>query len=189
MYKFVKNINKIKLFILCVVPSIGFLGCSGSDPYPDEWGITEKFNNPEKIDISGKYQNHGVCSDKDSQFVNLMRFMVENYDAACNTVTIKKKNNKTIVFTFWKDDSQLCKMVFREKDGTIEYTEEGIEISGATSTRAEGQGVARTWRSLVLTKAIDGSLVVREDQDGFGLLMVIPLFGTYTGWYKFQRID
>jgi len=115
--------------------------------------------------------------------------LFDKYDnRSCSTFNIQMKKDSTIVITFGDVDHPVSMKQFSAKYGRMEFTDEGIEISAQSNSTAEGMGFVSSWGSLYLSKSKNGSLIVRMDKEEFGMLICLPLYGTYTSWYKFQRI-
>jgi hypothetical protein len=179
--------TKLYLLITFCTGVLILQGCSSSDPYPGEWNILP-FDTAGS-GISGKYYNHGINIYGVRKNISLENFILGYYgEIDFKFVKVTVENKQKITFKFYNDSNNFKNRTFRLIDEKMEFTEDGIEIKLDKEVRAEGQGSATTWSSLILNISKDGSLIACYDADSFGLLMMVPIYETCTRWFKFGKV-
>jgi len=79
------------------------------------------------------------------------------------------------------------KRILKKEGGDFSCQDGWLRITGSISSGTSGSmGHANYIRSFAKT---DGHLIEREEYNSFGMILIIPVAGSGTRWYRFSRVE
>lgn len=180
----------MKRWLLLIGLAVAITGCAEIKPgdYPKSWPALAGLGQGCRS-LAGTYQNRGMTSNPETNRNQLSHFILKS-----GTQGIQ--SGHTIRFTFAPDD-RLTVEVLRN-DVVVDMTtwrpgESGYGCDGSEATipTAVSGGVAGyNSASRTLTKATDGSLIVRNSFNMAGVWMLppMPVVAANTEWARFEEI-
>lgn len=183
---------KIVHFICSMLLAELFIsGCISREPYPQNWSpVSIAHTCP---DVSGCYRNEGerIQNDyKPSLFYYLVHSSYQFVDpdaykrGTADFIEITQSRNELLIKAY-KNDVLVTQ---RTAQYNPEESENGfIKLKSLTSGFVQCESATGySWGTLWLSKAEDGSLVMRSDETAAGLiLLVIPVFGISESWTRY----
>lgn len=166
--------------------------CSISDPYPYTWNKLPSENYYEDSAYSGNFRYFGYNSssrDSDYSFGRLVLLPGLNDFPNCDNVVINLKSKKSLSIILRSKTDTIYKTKFPENGGEFSMTEQGPELEGRTSSGGDW-GLALplyAGKTLTLSKNTIGELIIKSETSSFGFLLIFPVWGTVTTWYKFPK--
>jgi hypothetical protein len=157
--------------------------------YPSEWASLADTN---RCNISGVYSNMGENIDATPlPLVGLLHnASVETPEGDVTTVQITQPDDNTLEFAFWRGKELIQKRARLQNKRDYHCSSKGIGFTfSETATRATSCEWKRMWGSYFFSKGADGSLVVHKSGFEAGLLLVVPIVGPDSLWYKFEKAD
>jgi hypothetical protein len=157
--------------------------------YPSEW---EPLADTNRCNISGVYSNIGENIDGTPlPLVGLLHNASAGMpDGDVTNVQITQPDDNTLEFTFWRGKEPIQKRVRLQNKRDYHCGSKGIGLTfSETATRATSCEWKGMWGSYFFSKGADGSLVVHKLGFEAGLLLVVPIAGPDSLWYKFEKAD
>jgi len=171
---------------------LGASGCVISHPdYPASW--SPQVEGATCTVLTGTYEDRGVEGDTGAavvrgQTVSLSRILFPGETARATVVVVTALATDTLEIAAWDGTRLLKSLRLLAASGDYRCRAGAAEIS-ATALIGEQVAGAQT-DTFKLSKAGDGSLVLKHSSSGFGLIVVIPVGGSEDRWYKFKaRVD
>jgi hypothetical protein len=157
--------------------------------YPSEW---EPLSDTNGCNISGVYSNMG--EDVDGTPHPLIRLLhnasVETPEGDVTTVQITQPDDNTLEFSFWRGKELVQKKARLQNKRDYHCSSKGIGLTfSETATRGTSCEWKGMWGSYFFSKSADGSLVVHKSGFEAGILLVAPIVGPDSLWYKFEKAD
>jgi hypothetical protein len=171
---------------------INLCSCSFSDPYPYSWNKLPAEHYYEDSAYSGNFNYYGYNSssrDSDYSFGRLVLLPGLNDFPNCDNVVINLMGKKSLSIILRSKTDTVYKTKFPENGGEFSMTEQGPELEGLTSSGGDW-GLALpiySGKTLTLSKNTDGELIIKSETGSFGFLLIFPVWGTVTTWYKFPK--
>lgn len=167
------------------------LGACVSHPgYPGRWAPIS----PEPAAcaaVAGRYVNDGdsepPLEGRASRLVDALELEGER---RATRVEIQQRGADEIEIVAWTGTQPTGRTVLRAAAGDFECTPEGVMFK-PKSQAAHGAGITPAYiRSTVyLSRATDGSLIVRSDIVTVATIIVVPAAATERIWRRFKPVD
>jgi hypothetical protein len=173
--------------------SFTLYSCSSSDPYPDEWGYVMDVEKHGDSVISGNYGIQGNCTRSGSYNRSLARILelpgFFNVDSYIDNIVIKLYNEDSLLVLLKANSDTLYKTVFPGNGVSFSVTEDGLKMKTRKNKGGDPGLILPLFSNdnVTLMKGTDSSLIARYNGWGVGLLMMIPVYGSVTRWYKFPQ--
>jgi hypothetical protein len=157
--------------------------------YPSEW---EPLAETDRCNISGIYSNVG--EDADGTPSPLFR-LLHNVSAAMpagdvTKVQITQPDDETLEFSFWRGKEPIEQRVRLQNKRDYHCSSKGVKFTfSETATRVTSCEWKGIWGSYFFSKGADGSLIVHKLGIEAGLLLIVPIVGPDSLWYKFEKAD
>lgn len=163
--------------------------CSTVGQYPASWPKIEQFQK-NCNSIAGRYVEMGFSDyygPKRSD--SLSALLLGERVAGSNVVSVLPKENELEIVSM-KGNQLLRKIIYTAKDDKYRCVDNEIEFFMGSRNAAERIIIPLyDIDKRILTNAADGSLIVRRESKGVGLLLfVIPVGGKVVSWYRFEKI-
>ena len=177
---------------LAVAAWLGASGCTISHPdYPATW--SPLVGGSTCSVLTGTYEDRGVEGETGAavfrgQAVSLSRILFPGETSRATVVVVTALATDTLEIASWDGTRQIKSLRLQAASGEFKCRTGVAEIS-ATALVGEQVAGAQT-DAFKLSKAGDGSLVLKHSTSGFGLILVIPVGGSEDRWYRFKaRVD
>ncbi|PYM91114.1 MAG: hypothetical protein DME04_20005 [Candidatus Rokuibacteriota bacterium] len=169
---------------------LGASGCVFSHPeYPSSWAA--QVGGSTCSVLSGTYEDRGVEGETGAsvfrgQAVSLSRHLFPGQTSRATAFVVTALAADTLEIAAWDGPRLVKSLRLLAASGDYRCRAGAAEIS-ATALVGEQVAGVQTDRYR-LSKAGDGSLVLKHSSSGFGLILVIPVGGSEDRWYRFNRL-
>jgi hypothetical protein len=184
----IKNFAKI-IFLLPVF--ITLQSCSSSEPYPTQWGDVYDTQKHGDSIISGNYCITGECTGArnfECSITNLIELPELNTSSVFDNIIINVINEDTLIIILRAKTDTVYRTVFPDNGAYFSFTDEGLKLDQRKSRGDLGIYLPLISNgSATLMKSTEGSLIVKSNVSSFGLIIMIPAYGSSTNWYKFKQ--
>jgi hypothetical protein len=191
--KYKKLIVKFSKLSVLFISFTMFYSCSSSDPYPAEWGDVYDTQKHGDSVISGNYRINGEATAKSRGIFTITRLIelpgLSKITSDYDNISIKLVNDETLSIILRAKTDTIYKTIFPDNGLDFSLTDDGLKLNPRKSSGGD-PGFVLTLMSggkLSLMKNTDGSLIVKANYNAVGLFFMIPVYGSTTGWYKFQE--
>ena len=163
-------------------------GCVISHPdYPASW--SPLVGGSTCSVLTGTYEDRGVEGETGAavfrgQAVSLSRILFPGETSRATVVVVTGLASDTLEIASWDGPRPLKSLRLQAASGDYRCRGGAAEIS-ATALIGEQVTGAHT-DHFKLSKAGDGSLVLKHSTSGFGLILVVPVGGSEDRWYRFK---
>ena len=185
-----KIIDFAKIFVIINIALL-LESCSSSEPYPQNWDSINDSKKYGDTTVNGTYSAYGNSSTRNNLYtiadlIDLPHLEnIGNFDNF--SVVLKNKNSLTIILRLQSET--IYKTVFPENGYALDFNEDGPQLN-LHIQKSGDTGIILTISDngdVTLMKCGDGSLIVRTHSYGFGFMIMIPIFGSATHWFKFDK--
>lgn len=162
-------------------------------PYPGRWGDRPPIANTSCTDISGSFNVLGESASGDrDKTSSLIRFFWSDFNQIqwaasrmgdATHVTIEQ-NVDTVTISAWTNTRRIAQREFKKSENDYLCTAEGVSARGVGPSVHGLAGYIG--QKVTLFKVDDGNLVVKVDESGGGLALVIPAYGSTTYWKRYR---
>jgi hypothetical protein len=168
--------------------------------YPKEWPplTAQRGNCP---DITGTFRDLGFLGYEDPKYPDAYasavitgytlawRFFQEPTMSKERKVQISHPDTDSFIVEVLEQDKLVSSGTFSISSGDVACEEGWVRLKPKVEGGLADVGVYRNKTYIGLAKAVDGSLVSKEDTSGFGAVMfIIPLVSSQTVWYRWRPI-
>jgi hypothetical protein len=171
---------------------LGATGCVISHPdYPASW--SPPVDGPTCSVLSGTYDDRGVEGETGAavfrgQAVSLSRILLPGETGRATVVVVTALATDTLEIAAWDGTRLLKSLRLLAASGDYRCRAGAAQISSTALVGEQVPGVQTD--AFKLSKAGDGSLVLKHSSSGFGVIVVIPVGGSEDRWYRFKaRVD
>src|SRR5437764_4251322 len=168
-----------------VVLAASLVACVHGSAYPVPWPALVSSGDGHCPDLTGRYTDRGETFDS-PHWISLSGLLLSVRAAQ---VEISLSDSGELRIHGWTDHGSAGTKSLARSAGDFDC--DGLRVTlrrEAEWVNREGV-VGRQSRVLQLSKAVDGSLVIRDEGSGFGFLFFIPIVGTQTLWHRFRPAD
>jgi hypothetical protein len=139
--------------------------------------------------LSGTYDDRGIEGETGAavfrgQAVSLSRILFPGETARATQVVVTALSTDTLEIASLDGTRPLKSLRLLASSGDYRCRAGAAEIS--TTALIGEQAPGGQSDAFKLTKAGDGSLVLKHSTSGFGMILVIPIGGSEDRWYKFR---
>ena len=171
---------------------LGASGCVISHPdYPASW--SPLVGGAACSVLSGTYEDRGVEGETGAgvfrgHAVSLSRILFPGETGRATVVVVTALATDTLEIAAWDGTRLLKSLRLLAAGGDYRCRAGAAEISATALIGEQVAGVQTD--TFKLSKAGDGSLVLKHSSSGFGVIVVIPVGGSEDRWYRFKaRVD
>jgi hypothetical protein len=167
---------------------VSFTSCVWHPRYPRAWAPREPGTEGVCPDVAGTYENLGESSGKSPKPRWLSSILFGLYTATpsfTGTVELRQPDDDTLEVLVW-NGPEAEHRVFSRGTGDLSWDADRLKVRhGYRRLAAEGLGLVGGWQTVYLARDTDGWLVVKLRVESIGLLLIIPMFGSMSGWSRF----
>lgn len=162
-------------------------GCVVSSEYPDDWPNAESSMTGDCPDISGKYEDVGQGSI-DGEWSSLStKFLVSDHTSD-GYVQIEQSDSESLVVTLFLGEAESATRTLHREQNDYWCEDGKLWITDVDKT-LRVWAVARGRDNTGFSKADDGSLLAEFDSKGGGLVLLIPVYGAVSSYFRWQAVD
>jgi len=160
-----------------------FTSCVFHDVYPSTWAkpIPVEIN----MDISGAYMASGEWTGGNYP-KSLPGLLFPNQPIYGTHVQIAQSND-TLEISVWNAEKLVHIKLYSKENKEFDCTPKGIEIPYKAGIGGQGFELGVDWGTLYLTTSTDGALIVNKRTTATGVVLVIPVVGSSSTWYRFKQ--
>jgi hypothetical protein len=169
--------------------------CVTHQTIPDTWRIPQSAEGENCPDISGQYMNSGEASDKKPIALKFQWFWKDlaKYPVPLGNwqevrrISIRQDGTNQLEIAAVSDGGTIYSEIMKKESGDFSCQDGWLSIRAST-----GFGVSSAMSSTHYIRGFargDGYLIEKEEYDGFSMVLVIPITGSGTRWYRFSRIE
>lgn len=171
--------------------AIALTGCT-SENYPDHWPPRRQLADA-CVALSGSYANKGFDTGKEfveSRRPKLHKFLFKDPTGLDEVDRIKMEigEDRVLRVSALRDSKVVGGTEYSEKDSTLNCDESGakIDLYRGASTRKGTAIVGYEFETVTVSKATDGSMLVKKSMGVYGLVyFIVPLGAEDERWYRF----
>jgi hypothetical protein len=168
---------------LLIILAGALVGCVAvhHPSYPSTWPALRASGVTECADLAGRYTDSGETFDR-RYHPSLGRLLL---DVRATQVELSSSASDELWIRGWADDGSAVTKTLVRKSGDFDCAGGDVILRRAEFVNEQGV-LARRSRVLHLSKAVDGSLIVRQDEAALGSWgLLIPLATSVTLWHRF----
>lgn len=166
--------------------------CASHQAFPDNWKRPELGEGDNCPDISGQYMNSG-----DSKYIELkshwfwkelrkLQVPPGNWGGV-RQISIRQEGADQLEVAAVSDGGTIYSKIMKKEDGDFSCHDGWLRIETSGSS---GSSSAMFYSHIIRGFArADGYLIEKEEYDSFGMILIIPMTGSGTRWYRFSRIE
>ena len=188
--------NRSCLAVIVVVMTTLTASCASHQGFPANWTLPEPASGEDCPNISGRYVNSGeTISGNDSVALRFQWFWkdLSKYPVPLgmwrnvSEISLQQEGQNHLSITAWAEGKVLySETLSKYADGFV--CEEGwLKIRASSGGGTSGGMWTSHWVRGFSNAG--GHLLEKEEYEGFAMLLVIPIVGSGTRWYRFQRIE
>jgi hypothetical protein len=137
--------------------------------------------------VAGLYLGDGVRGDPFAAHSSLGRLLLGRETGRGLVFEIFQHGADSLTVIAREGEREAARRSFSRRRGDLRATPSGVRISlGWRAYLGRNLGAGASRRAVLLTKASDGSLMVREDELAVGVLFLVPFTGTLRSWHRFS---
>ncbi len=177
---------KLSFFLTALLSILLISSCATHEEYPNKWEQIHHLSSTDCVNISGKYNNTGVSSTPGYE-PELSWKLFPDYELKNKVTSISFlfQEPEILSITLWNNDEAIYVKDFLKHKNDF-YCEDGlIKIKIKKNINREGV-LASEWSTLGFSKA-KNNLIVKNENGAIGMMFLIPVAGTGTNWYKFEK--
>jgi hypothetical protein len=183
-----------RLYIAVIVMTAS---CASHQTIPENWKLPASVEGEKCPDISGHYMDSGEAIDKKSHVYLQSHWFFGEYEKysvppgkwmEIRQILIRQEEANQLEIVAMSDSGTIeGKRILKKESGDFSCQDGWIRITGSISSGTSGSmGYANYIRSFAKT---DGYLIEKEEYNSFGLILIIPIAGSGTRWYRFSRVE
>jgi hypothetical protein len=183
-----------RLYIAVIVMTAS---CASHQTIPENWKLPASVGGEKCPDISGHYMNSGEAIDKKSHVYLHSHWFFGEYEKysvppgkwmEIRQVLIRQEEANQLEIVAMSDSGTIeGRRILEKENGEFSCQDGWIRITGSIRSGTSGSmGFANHIRSFANT---GGYLIEKEEYDSFGLILIIPIAGSGTRWYRFSRVE
>lgn len=165
--------------------------CASHHPFPGNWTVPQQEPGSRCPDISGTYRNAGEAMDGKSGIRLMHRWFGNMNDFPVpperwkdiGKISIQQNGQDDIRITGLSDVEPLFTKVLTKSAGDFTCRDGWIELE-ATTLQATSSAFVRTQETRGFARA-GGYLIERSAADSFGMMLIVPVGGKGTYWYRY----
>jgi len=172
---------------ILLLSSLFFTSCVIHQDYPSGWDSLIRVEKNKCPDIAGTYIDLGeVAEGKYPR--SFSRLLFPNEPIGGTHVQIMQ-HDETMEVSVWSWGNLVRKRLYSKANKEYSCSSEGIEIPFKEGYGGEGFELGMGWGKLCLTKSADGSLIMNKKGSAAGVVLIIPVVGYGSGWYRFKQAN
>jgi hypothetical protein len=186
----------MKLLYIAVILMTASLttSCASHQAIPDNWKMPELVEGENCPDISGQYINLGEASDKKPVPLKFQWFWkdLSKYPVPLESwrevrqISIRQVADQLEIVAV-SDGGTIYSEIMKKESGDYSCQDGWLRIKASISG---GVSSAMSSAHYIRGFAIaDGYLIEKEEYSSFSLVLIIPITGSGTRWYRFLRIE
>jgi hypothetical protein len=169
--------------------------CASHQASPDNWKIPASVDGENCPDISGQYMNSGETSDKKLIPLKFQWFWKDlgKYPVPLGNwrdvrkISIRQGGENQLEIAAVSDTGNIYSEIMKKERGDFSCQDGWLRIRASTSS-----GVSSAMSSTHYIRSFaktDGYLIEKEEYNSFSLVVIIPITGSGTRWYRFPRFE
>jgi hypothetical protein len=181
---------------LCIAVIVLTASCASHQTIPENWKLPAPVEGEKCPDISGHYMASGEAIDKKSHVYLQSHWFFGEYEKysvppgkwmEIRQVSIRQEEANQLEIVAMSDSGTIeGRRILKKESGDYSCQDGWLRITGSESSgTSSSMGHADYIRSFAKT---DGYLMEREEYNSFGLILIIPIAGSGTRWYRFSRV-
>jgi hypothetical protein len=172
--------------------------CVSHQTIPENWKLPASVQGEKCPDISGRYMYLGESIDKKPHIYLQNQWFFGDYKKYYSVppgkwmeirrILIRQEEANQLEIVAISDSGIIeGKRILKKELGDFSCQDGWIKIMGSVTSGTTGSfGYANYIRSFTKT---DGYLIEKEEYNSFGLILIIPLAGSGTRWYRFSQVE
>lgn len=162
--------------------------CVIHQAYPSGWGSLIRVEENKCPDMAGTYMNVGELADGKPYYRALTRFLFPNEPVGGTHVQFIQQDD-TLEVSVWNWENLVRKKAYSKTNKEYSCSSEGIEIPYKEVYAGEAFELGMGWDKLYLIKSADGTLIANKKGYGVGVVIIIPVVGYGSRWYRFKQAN
>jgi hypothetical protein len=171
---------------LCCVSSTS---CVWHPRYPGAWAPRERVAPGLCPDVAGTYEDAGESASKSPEPRRLSSILLIGHPVqapSATTVELRQPDADTLEVLARDGPEVIAQRVFSRAAGGFSWNSKRLRLSyGLRGIAGEGFALGGCWLRIYLARNSDGWLVVRHRAEEAGLVYIIPVLGSTSGWCRF----
>jgi hypothetical protein len=174
--------NKLKLIICLLSIYMSLYACVNIQQYPSDWPPIQ-IAKDKCVNISGVYKNLDSNNTNSLSDLLIKKFNGQKYFKEITNVTIIQSNEYIEVIAN-KGDIPLDK---KKLEFGKDITCKGTELFFSNSNIADENVIGYESNQYTFNLSEDGSLIVHTKSSGYGIVIVIPVIGSFETYLRFEK--
>ena len=182
-------------FAVMLTATLLAASCASHQVHSDNWIMPESVEGENCPDISGQYMNSGETSDKKPVQLKFQWFWkdlgkypvpLENWREV-HQISIRQEGTNQLEIAAVSDGGTIYSEIMKKESDDFSCQDGWLRIQAST-----GFGVSSAMSSSHYIRSFakaDGYLIEKEEYNSFSLVLIIPITGSGTRWYRFSRFE
>ena len=182
-------------FAIMLTTTLLSTSCASHQAIPDNWKMPESVEGESCPDISGQYMNSGEALDKKPVLLKFQWFWKDlgKYPVPLgkwrevHQISIRQEGTNQLEIAAVSDGGTIYSEILKKESGDFSCQDGWLRIKASTGG---GVSSAMSFSHYIrgFAKA-DGYLIEKEAYNSFSMVLIIPITGSGTRWYRFSRIE